>query len=201
MRIFLILGTLLGWFALAGQFYLIILNRSTSVVDVIIRYFTFYTILTNLLVAFCFTFLLFSPGSKRGKFFARTRIATALAVYIAVVGLTYNIVLRPLWNPQGLQMIIDELLHSVIPVIYILYWFLFAHKNQLHWKDALPWLIFPLVYLIVILVLGSFSGYYPYPFVDVVKLGYQAVFINSGYVTLAFLFFSFLFVGISKIKK
>ncbi len=201
MRIFLWLGTLLGWFALGAQFYLIILNRVTSFADVIVRYFTFYTILTNLLVALCFTFLLLSPESKRGRFFSRTTVATALAVYIAVVGLTYNIVLRPLWNPQGLQMIVDELLHSVMPVLYIVYWFLFARKNQLQWKDVLPWLIFPLVYIIVILVLGSFSGYYPYPFIDVVKLGYQKVFINSACMTLAFLFFSFLFVGISKMKK
>ncbi len=201
MRIFLMLGTFLGWFALVGQLYLIILNRVTSLVDVIIRYFTFYTILTNLLVALCFTFLLFSPASKWGKFFARTNVSTALAVYIAVVGLTYNIVLRPLWNPQGLQKVVDELLHSVIPVLYIVYWFLFARKNQLQWRDILPWLIFPLLYLVVILVLGSFSGYYPYPFVDVVKLGYQKVFINCGVVILAFLFFCFLFVGISKIKK
>ncbi|MEO7992534.1 MAG: Pr6Pr family membrane protein [Chryseolinea sp.] len=200
MRIFLMFGTLLGWFALVGQFYLIILNRVTSIVDVIIRYFTFYTILTNLLVALYFTFLLLSPSSKWGKFFSRTTVATALAVYIAVVGLTYNIVLRPLWNPQGLQKVVDELLHSVIPFLYIVYWFLVARKNQLQWKGILPWLIFPLLYLVVILVLGSFSGYYPYPFVDVVNLGYPKVFINCGFVTLAFLFFCFLFVGISKIK-
>lgn len=201
MRIILVLGTLLGWFALIAQLYLIILNRTTSVAEVIVRYFTFYTILTNVLVALCFTFLWLRPLSRGGKFFSRAGVATALVIYITVVGITYNIVLRPLWNPEGLQKIVDELLHSVIPVLYIVYWFLSVRKNQLQWKDILPWLVFPLVYLIVIMVLGSFSGYYPYPFVDVVKLGYQAVLINSFYVTLAFLFFSVLFVGIAKARK
>ncbi len=201
MRIFLLLGTLLGWFALGAQFYLIILNRVTSVGEVIIRYFSFYTILTNLLVAACFTFLLLSPASKWGRFFLRATVATALAVYITIVGLIYNIVLRSIWDPQGLQKIVDEVLHSVIPVLYILYWFLFARKNQLQWKDILLWLVYPLVYLFMILVLGSFSSFYPYPFVDVVKLGYQKVFVNSGFLTLIFLFFCFVFVGISKIKK
>jgi hypothetical protein len=201
MRIVLLLGSVLGWFALGTQLYLIILNRVTSVADVIVRYFCFFTILTNLLVALYFTFLLLSATSVLGKFFSRTKVAAALAVYITVVGLTYNVVLRPLWNPQGLQHVVDELLHSVIPVLYMVYWFLFASKNEVQWKDILPWLIFPILYLVLILVLGSFSGYYPYPFVDVVKLGYQNVFINCGFVTLAFLFFSVLFVGISKIKK
>jgi len=115
---------LLGWFALVGQFYLIILNRITSIPEIIIRYFSYFTILTNLLVAICCTALLTNRNSKIKSFFSRQNTLTAVAVYITVVGLVYNSILRFLWNPQGLQWIVDELLHSVIPLLFIAFWLL-----------------------------------------------------------------------------
>ncbi|MFZ5976285.1 MULTISPECIES: Pr6Pr family membrane protein [unclassified Hydrotalea] len=33
------------------------------------------------------------------------------------------------------------------------------------------WLIYPLLYLVYILIRGSFSGFYPYPFVNVLQIG------------------------------
>ncbi len=54
---------LFGWFALLSQFYLIIEGRVVPVPETIIRYFSFFTILTNLLVAVCATVLLLKPGS------------------------------------------------------------------------------------------------------------------------------------------
>jgi len=58
-KIFLIVLFVSGWFSLIAQFYLIIINRTTSVGETIIRYFNFFTILTNILVALCATTLLF----------------------------------------------------------------------------------------------------------------------------------------------
>ena len=51
----------IGWFALLAQLYLIIQNRVVSVGETIIRYFSFFTILTNLIVAVCVTVLLLKP--------------------------------------------------------------------------------------------------------------------------------------------
>ena len=61
---FLILIAIAGWFALASQLYLIIQNRVVSVAETIIRYFSFFTILTNLIVAICVTVLLLKPKSE-----------------------------------------------------------------------------------------------------------------------------------------
>jgi hypothetical protein len=48
----------------------------------------------------------------------------------------YNIILRNLWQPQGSQKIADELLHVAVPLLYVLYWLIFAKKNPLQWMDA-----------------------------------------------------------------
>ena len=87
-KIILILLFVSGWFSLVAQFYLILINRITSIGEIIIRYFSFFTILTNLLVAFCVTFLLFSHKKRnRNTFFKRQSNVTGIAVNIAIVGL------------------------------------------------------------------------------------------------------------------
>jgi hypothetical protein len=64
----------------------------------------------------------------------------------------------------------------------------------------LPWLLYPFLYLIVILARGHISGFYPYPFVDVTQLGYPKVVVNSLWVVLVFVGIAVLLVKLSKHK-
>jgi len=197
-QIFLALGALIVWFSVIAQFYLAIVNRQTPVSEAVIRFFSYFTIQTNILVATCFTILLLKPASGWGSFFSSPRVLTAICTYITFVGLTYNILLRQLWQPTGLQQLVDELLHSAIPIIFILYWLIFVSKAELQWKNALPWLIYPIAYLVYILIRGAASGNYPYPFIDVNELGYPRMFINDFGLIIAFLMLAQLFIFIAK---
>ncbi|MEO6812763.1 MAG: Pr6Pr family membrane protein [Ginsengibacter sp.] len=127
-KILLFLLVLLGWFALIAQFDLLMQNRTASIPESIVRYFSFFTVLTNLLVVLCFSFILTKSHSSLSHFFSSTKILTAIVVYITVVGVVYNIILRFLWQPRGLQFIVDELLHTVIPLLCIVYWIAFVSK-------------------------------------------------------------------------
>ncbi|MGA9637292.1 Pr6Pr family membrane protein [Flavobacterium sp.] len=198
-QLILITGTILGWFAVGLQLYLIILNRVASIPETLIRFFSFYTILSNILVAFSFSFLWFKSNSKLSSFFTNRKILTAITVYITIVGLVYNTILRFLWNPIGLQYLVDELLHTLIPILFIIHWLVYVDKKQLVYKDVIIWQVFPLVYLTFILIRGSISNYYPYPFLDVNTIGYNKVFINTIVLCLVFIFISVFFVWISKI--
>lgn len=197
-QIFLAIGTFTAWFAVGLQFYLIILNRATSIPEAIIRFFSFYTILTNILVALCFIFLWLKPKSRWGSFFSKPKTLTAITVYITIVAIVYNTILRFTWNPQGLQQVADESLHVIVPVFFILYWFIFVSKTGLQWKNVFPWLIYPFVYLLYSLFRGAVTKYYPYPFLDVNILGYKQVFLNSIGLFAAFLLVSLVFVTIAK---
>lgn len=201
MQTYLAVVTILGWFALALQFYLMIGNRVVSIFETIIRYFSFYTILTNILVALYSTFLLLKPGSGTKNHFLRPTVSAAITVYITIVGIIYNTILRHLWNPKGLDMIADELLHLIIPVMFILYWLIFVPKGELKWKNVFPWLIYPLVYFVWVLIFGALSGFYPYPFINVTGIGYSTTFLHSGILTIGFLLLSLLFVAIDKLMK
>ena len=173
-----------------------------DVVETIIRFFSFFTILTNLLVALYFTSRI--PIFKKVSIRQMTNkgTITALTVFILVVGLVYQLVLRQTWHPTGFQRIVDELLHSVMPVFVLLYWLSFADIADIKFNILKNWLWFPGLYFVYILIRGLFSDFYPYPFINALEIGYvQVIFyclIVSG-VFLAILGI-LLFVG-RKIKK
>lgn len=197
-KLLLTTGMLCGWFALIAQLYLMLLNNPIPAVEAVTRYFSYFTILSNIMVALCFTMLLFNFNEKAERFYAQPKTLAAVTLYICVVGIIYNVILRFTWQPQGLQRIVDELLHSFIPVLFLIYWLIFAPKYPLKWADAFPWLIYPLIYLIFILIRGAYAGFYPYPFVDVTAVGYPTVLQNSLYMLMVFLGLSFLLIWVGK---
>jgi hypothetical protein len=192
---------IIAWVALCLQLYILISNtpgNGLTPLQAAGRFFIFFTILTNLLVAVSMTSALFSPTSKPGLYLAKPSTVTATAVYIFIVGLTYNIVLRPLWSPTGIQKLVDELLHVAVPLLFVLYWWFFAKKNDLQWKHALRWLIYPGVYLVYALGRGAAEGFYPYPFIDVDKYGLSIVLRNAAGLMVVFVLVSLLFIFIAK---
>lgn len=192
------IGAIIVWLSLLLQLYVIIQNRITDVPETIIRFFSYYTVLTNILIAVCFTMVYAKGIGEKSNFFARPNTLTATAVYICIVALTYNVILRFQWAPTGLTRVPDELLHLIIPVIYLIFWSKYVPKQNIQWKSILPWAIYPIVYLGYTLLRGPMAEWYPYPFIDVIKLGYTKVFINSAAVCAVFVVFSILFIGIAK---
>lgn len=196
-----ILVAVTGWFAIIAQFIVMLENRTTSIPEMVVRFFSFFTILTNILVASYFTSQIISSKGNSRNLFSKTGTLTAITVYITVVGLVYQIALRHLWKPTGLQMIVDELLHTIIPTLAIIYWFLYEQKSELKWKMIPKFLLYPLFYLAFILVRGQLSGFYPYPFINVTTLGWTQTLINSIVLFGVFLVLSSFFVGIGKLKR
>lgn len=197
-----VIGCFLGGLAVIGQFIVMLQNRQADVTETIIRFFSYFTILTNILVALYFTSrLTFFKNTTLSKLSKNGNI-TAITAFILVVGLVYQFLLRGTWQPSGIQKIIDELLHSVIPLYVFLYWLKFATKTDLHSKDILIWLGYPIGYFIYIIIRGHFSGFYPYPFIHVTEIGYPQVLINAVFVTLFLLLISstLLFIG-NKTRK
>jgi hypothetical protein len=64
------------------------------------------------------------------------------------------------------------MLHTVIPVLYAVYWLGFAPKAGLAYRVVPLWLTYPLVYCGYALLRGEVDGIYPYPFLDVGRRGW-----------------------------
>ncbi len=194
-------GAAVGWFAVVMQFVLMMQNRVESLTETTIRFFSYFTILTNCLVILYFTVIWHKKPSFLLTRFEKPGFLTAITLYITTVSLTYQFLLRGIWEPTGMQRIVDELLHSVIPIYVVVFWIAYENKKEVAWKAIPSWLLYPLVYLIYILFRGSISGFYPYPFVNVTELGMAKVLINSSFLVLGFVLLSLIFVGIGKSIK
>lgn len=191
--------SILCWFTVILQLILIIINRQASVFETIIRFFTFFTILTNILVAMVFTANWLQPKNSF-QFFNKPNTQVAIAVYIFVVGFVYNTILRFIWQPKGWDKVADELLHLVIPIVYILFWYFKFSKKEINSKSVFGWLLFPIIYIVIVMIRGYFSGYYPYPFLHVGNLGVEKVVYNSILMTLFFVVVSVVFYQINNHK-
>jgi len=192
------ISAVLVWAALLLQLYLILENRIAAVPETVIRYFSYFTVLTNILVALSFTSIYLKGISDKGPFFSSPRNLTAIVIYISIVGITYNAILRFQWAPVGMNRVADELLHLVVPIVYIIFWVKFVPKKYMQWKFILPWAIYPLVYFGYTILRGPSAQWYPYPFMNVSELGYAKVFFNSAMVTLLFVVLAAIYIGIAK---
>lgn len=173
-------------------------NRIASVPETTIRFFSFFTILTNLIVAIYFTVLRLKKTTSLLFRLEKPGVLSAVTLYISIVGLVYQVVLRSIWSPTGMQKLVDELLHSIIPLFVIVFWYVYENHKENQWKFIPSWLIYPSLYLVYILVRGNFSNFYPYPFVNVTQLGLQQVLINSGVLVLVFILAAVIFISISR---
>ncbi len=178
----------LGWTALILQLYLAVesaIAHQVPVATVLTIYFSFFTILTNLLIAVCLALAALQPEEHR--FWNWPGVQTALAVYILVVAIVYAAVLQGLWTPKGLEFLTDRVFHAVVPMLYIMYWLFLTPKGSLRLMDQISWQLYPLIYMCYTLARGAAVGGYPYPFLNVAREGYEGVLFNSLLLSVLFL--------------
>jgi len=199
--------------AVCAQVFLVMHTRSVngeSVVRGIVETVSYFTVLTNLMVV-----IVLNAAAQRadrandegevdadaGGFLTRPETMTAVAVYIAVVGLTYSLLLRSIWNPTGLQLVVDRALHDAVPVLYVLYWLIFVPKRGLRWSQPLWWLIYPAAYCVYSLVFGMVTGKYMYWFVDPTGLGWPKVLAHLAVLFACFLLLGEIAVGVGRLRR
>jgi hypothetical protein len=199
MRSAMAVIAVLAWFALLLQFFLIMQNSAAgATLRVIVNFFSFFTILTNLLVAVTVSFPIVASQSAGGRFFLRPSTQSGVAVYIAIVGIIYTLLLRHIWNPQGADKLADVLLHDVVPLLYVAFWAIFVPKAALRWSHAVSWLAYPIVYMLYTLAHGFVSHWYPYYFIDVGALGLARALAHSAGLLLVFFAIGLLMIALGR---
>ena len=163
---------LTGWTALALQYGLMLAgNPETSPAELTLNFFSFFTVLTNVLVAVALTLPVVWAGTRLGRWAGSEGVRAGVILYAVVVGLVYHFLLHAAWDPQGWALIANVLLHYVMPTAILLDWLLFTPKGFLRWLDATKWLAFPVIYGGWTLVHGYAAGWWPYWFINVEELG------------------------------
>ena len=164
-----ILGAILGWAALLLQFWLL-LALTGAFGAALWRFLGYFTLIGNSFAAITLTLAALGRGSARREL--------AMVSAMILIGVTYSLLLRQLWAPQGWQKLADIALHDLLPLLAVLFWLLRPHR-LLAWRDAGFALILPLGFVLYALLRGGWEGWYPYPFLDAAALGAGAVALNT----------------------
>ncbi len=194
---------LVAWFGVLLQLALslqLAMVNGKSAGDGVVAYLGYFTVLTNLLVAVSLSWPLLRPHSTPGRWFQRPGVASAVTVSILMVGLAYHLLLRHVWNPQGLQWLADVTLHYATPVLCLAHWWLAVPPARMAWLAPLAWATWPLAYLVYALLRGTWLQSYPYPFIDVTTLGYPQTLLNSAGLLIVFLLLGSVLVAISRAR-
>jgi hypothetical protein len=162
------------------------------------RYVGYFTILSNLLVLLALAAWAVRTRVGMARFLCRADVQTAIAVAIVIVAIVYHLLLRNLWQPQGWQWLADQLLHTVMPILFVLHWWFAVPKATLRWRHVLACLPYPAAYAVYAVVRGAGDGWYPYPFIDVARLGYPRVAVNALGLCAAFAAFALILIALGR---
>jgi hypothetical protein len=179
-----------AWFAVVFQLVLSITGAAV-LVDTeppglaarIYRYFAYFTIQSNILVAVVSSVLARDPLLDRP---AWRVVRLAGIVGITVTGLVHFFLLRPLLDLEGANWVADKLLHMVVPVLAIAAWAWVGPRPRFSWREAAYALVWPLAWLAWTLVVGQVDGWVPYPFLDASEEGWGSVAVVSVGITVLF---------------
>ncbi|HEV2593687.1 MAG TPA: Pr6Pr family membrane protein [Sphingomicrobium sp.] len=182
------LVAIICWLGLAVQFAAT-LGHQHQVVSTLWILARFFTITTSLLVALLMTWT--AIGRR-----VPPLILGGITLSELLVGVVYGFLLRGLEALQGPASMANVLLHDVSPVLMTLWWLLFAPRDRLKWNAPWLWALYPVAYLVYVLARGRFDGRYPYPFINLPKIGWLQTALNVGGIALGFLICGFLLVWI-----
>ncbi|MGE0008869.1 MAG: Pr6Pr family membrane protein [Parvibaculaceae bacterium] len=157
-------GCGLGAAALVTQFYVTMslsMAAGRGVWGSLVFFFSFFTILSNVLAVLCLAASAFDGASRPFAFFRSAGVQTAVTLYMLVVAVIYIAILEALWAPEGLMRLLDLLLHYVMPALVLIHWIFFVPKGGASLADLPRWMALPFCYALHVLVRGALTGEYP----------------------------------------
>jgi hypothetical protein len=137
--------------------------------------FSYFTNLSNILVAVVFTMLVINPD-RRGGLWNAVRMDSL--VMITITGLIYVIVLAPDAQVEGLDIIVNTIKHYIAPVLTVLLWLFFGPRRQLTFISVFTALVIPIAWAGLTLIRGAVISGYPYGFLNVIDHGLPTVLLN-----------------------
>lgn len=165
-----------------------------------VEFFSYFTILSNMLAAAALTAPLVAPDSAFAAWAEQTGPRAAVATYLTITGVVYHTMLAWQWHPQGLRLAADTLLHTVTPAAYLTDLALRGGQGEARWIAAAKAMAFPALFGAWTLIHGALSGWYPYPFMNVTKRGYPAVLLTMVEMSLAFMLVAVVFVACLRVR-
>ena len=182
----------------------------------------FYVHFTNISNFFCLgvmcAALVQTAKKKEDSFVSAVPILKFMGMLgILLTFLVFNIMLAGAEgrDPQANWRVGSLCFHVVLPILYIVHWFLFYERRQSKWYYPIASITFPLAYVIFLLIQAVILKFdatilipttetpliYPYFFVNLDTQGIAGVLMWIGILSGAFVLVGYLFFGLDRLQK
>ena len=160
----------------------------------VVQLLSFFTIQSNIIVAvYCFA------SMRKQKFILNSSGFFGLALLnITITGVIFFLLLRNIYQPEGISYLTNIMLHYITPILMLLVFVVIRDRRPFEYKYVVYWMLYAAAYLGYSMARGAVIGTYPYPFIDLTKLSFGQVAVNSVSIAAAFGVIALLFVVIDR---
>lgn len=197
VKVIALTGAVLGCYLLLNQGVQTIsqrLSAGDSWLGAVLHYLSFLTILTN--AALVAVYAWFLSGQRVLRWMGHPSLHAFLVALALLVGAVWHVLLRP---TEGLS-VNGVGLHYVAPSLFLIWWILRKPKERPRFFDVLSLMLIPIGYAVWVLSRGALTGDYPYDFITVPNVGYQAALTTIGALMVAQLLLAMGFVAVGRFR-
>jgi len=154
----------------------------------------FFTIATNTLV---FSVMIYIAMGKT----VHRVVVHSTVVSIMGVGIIFHALLSHAGAQAGFDGLANLITHTFVPILTPVWWVAHSDMRSMKWRDSFFSLLWPSAYCVYALIRAEFSNFYPYPFIDLHKLGWSGLVQSVLNLSLAFLALALLTIGYAQIAS
>ena len=141
----------------------------------LLRFVSYFTIQSNILAMVMAASLVLRPD-RDGRLWRVVRIASVVGMTVTFV--VYRVALAGILDLTGAAWWTDFGFHVVAPILTVAGWLLFGPWPRFDGRSVALFVIWPVCWLVYVLILGEIVDWYPYPFVDAQARGYPHALLN-----------------------
>lgn len=186
---------LLGAVAIVSTFF----DTATRATINPFNFFGFFTMQSNIIVVIVLAASSLASFSGRRQSAWLVLARGCATTYIVITGFVYNLLLAGLEGGVSLAWA-NTVLHVVLPLYAALDWLIFNDRSPLRWNDIWVALVYPIVWISVVLLRGATDGWVPYPFLDPAQ-GYGVVALYALAIAVATVVFAAVIWTVSRLRS
>jgi hypothetical protein len=199
-RVFAIVRML---FAVLGAVAVIVTFTSTAAVSTInpFNFFGYFTIQSNIAFICVLGVVAVRGFLGRPSSTALAIVRSCVATYMIIVGIVYNTLLTNVDVSIHVPWA-NFVLHTVLPAYALVDWLVFGDRPPLPWRRYWLVLVYPIVWLGVVMIRVATDGFFFYPFLNFrdPKYGGGGVALYCVIIAVAFALFGAAIWGISRLR-
>ncbi|WP_165067866.1 Pr6Pr family membrane protein [Marisediminicola senii] len=163
-----------------------------------LNFFGFFTMQGNLIAAIALAIAAIAGFAGRASWPLLDLLRAVATTNMIIVGLVYNILLTGIAGGVELPWA-NSVLHIWAPLYLVVDWVLVGDRRAVPWRRFWVVLVYPLVWVAVVLARGATDGWVPYPFLDPAT-GYGSVAVYVLVIALAFGLFGAMVWALSRVR-